>query len=165
MVHFHETFSQEAVHSYTNNVRCCGRDSSIGSVYYAEITQHHKGSSSLVDAYGGVSYLPSPFTVYSRSTRNNARLSSTLAFAFSFRSSTWSLVRILLRSKPTIADLSKAFVVQGHRFDIYEQIGCFPVIYNTIPAFFLVHMWPIVLGLCSAWFCGASSPSPIPLRI
>ncbi|KAF9789535.1 putative fungal pheromoneG-protein-coupled receptor [Thelephora terrestris] len=46
-----------------------------------------------------------------------------------------------------------AYIVQGHRFDIYEQVGCFPVIYNTLPAYFLVHMWPIVLGLCSACFC------------
>ncbi|KAF9645210.1 pheromone receptor [Thelephora ganbajun] len=46
-----------------------------------------------------------------------------------------------------------AYIVQGHRFDIYEQIGCFPVIYNTLPAYFLVHMWPVIFGLCSAWFC------------
>lgn len=52
------------------------------------------------------------------------------------------------------SDFSKAFVVQGHRFDIYEEVGCFPATYNTLPAYFLVHMWPVVLGLCSGWFCG-----------
>lgn len=90
--------------------------------------------------------------------RNNARLSSTLAFAFSSRWYTWSSVRVFSRRKQPLPDFSEAYVVQGHRFDIYEQIGCFPVIYNTIPTFFLVHMWPLVLGLCSAWFCGMFLP-------
>lgn len=90
--------------------------------------------------------------------RNNAQLSSTHAFAFSSRWYTWSSVRVFSCRKQPLPDFSEAYVVQGHRFDIYEQIGCFPVIYNTIPTFFLVHMWPLVLGLCSAWFCGMFLP-------
>lgn len=45
------------------------------------------------------------------------------------------------------------YVVQGHRFDIFEDIGCYPVIYNTLIAYFLSTMWPIVIGLISATYC------------
>ncbi|TCD62964.1 a-factor receptor [Steccherinum ochraceum] len=40
-------------------------------------------------------------------------------------------------------------VVQGHRFNIFEDIGCVPTIYNTPPAYPLVIMWPVVLGAIS----------------
>ncbi|KAH7923649.1 pheromone receptor [Leucogyrophana mollusca] len=42
------------------------------------------------------------------------------------------------------------YIVQGHRFDIFEQIGCFPFTLNTPPAYPLVLMWPVVIGLISA---------------
>ncbi|KAF8833463.1 STE3-domain-containing protein [Paxillus ammoniavirescens] len=48
------------------------------------------------------------------------------------------------------------YVVQGHRFDIYEDVGCYPFIYNTIVAFFLSDSWPIIIGLISALYCGLS---------
>ncbi|KAJ3515951.1 hypothetical protein NMY22_g14317 [Coprinellus aureogranulatus] len=37
------------------------------------------------------------------------------------------------------------YVVQGHRYDIVEDVGCFPAIYNTIPAFFLGTVWSLVV--------------------
>ncbi|KAK7046047.1 a-factor receptor [Paramarasmius palmivorus] len=40
-------------------------------------------------------------------------------------------------------------VVHAHRFDIYEDIGCYPVTYNTLPAYFLYFMWPILIGAVS----------------
>ncbi|KAF9462769.1 STE3-like pheromone receptor [Collybia nuda] len=42
-------------------------------------------------------------------------------------------------------------VVQGHRFDILEDIGCYPVVFNTLPAYFLYYIWPVVIGVVS--FC------------
>lgn len=48
------------------------------------------------------------------------------------------------------------YIVQGHRFDIYEDIGCYPFIYNTLPAFFLSDSWPIIIGLVSSVYCGLS---------
>ncbi|KAI3609865.1 pheromone receptor STE3_Mr4.1 [Moniliophthora roreri] len=39
--------------------------------------------------------------------------------------------------------------VHPHRFDILEDIGCYPTTYNTIPAYFLYFMWPILLGCVS----------------
>ncbi|KAL1937922.1 hypothetical protein VTO73DRAFT_12672 [Trametes versicolor] len=45
-----------------------------------------------------------------------------------------------------------AYVVQGHRFNIFEDVGCYPVVYNTLPAYFLANMWPVVIGVISACF-------------
>ena len=48
-------------------------------------------------------------------------------------------------------------VVQGHRFDIFEDIGCFPVLYNTLPTYFISLMWPLAIGCVSSCYCGMSS--------
>ncbi|KIJ11136.1 hypothetical protein PAXINDRAFT_171927 [Paxillus involutus ATCC 200175] len=42
------------------------------------------------------------------------------------------------------------YVVQGHRFNIIEQIGCYPATYDTAPALIVVNMWPVAIGLISA---------------
>ena len=52
------------------------------------------------------------------------------------------------------------YIVQGHRFDIFEDIGCYPALYNTLLTYFISVMWPIVIGLISAVYCGMPfSPS------
>ncbi|KAL1742311.1 mating pheromone receptor Bbr2 [Schizophyllum fasciatum] len=43
-------------------------------------------------------------------------------------------------------------IVQPHRFDILEDVGCYAAIYVTLPAFFLFFMWPLVLGAFSFVF-------------
>lgn len=63
-----------------------------------------------------------------------------------------SIICVLM---PTIY-LGFYYVVEGHRFDIFEDIGCLPVFYNTIPTIFLIYMWPLVLGLISAVYCTLS---------
>ncbi|KAJ3876744.1 pheromone receptor [Lentinula edodes] len=40
-------------------------------------------------------------------------------------------------------------IVQPHRFDIIEEYGCSVATYNTLPAYFLFYMWPILIGLIS----------------
>lgn len=50
-----------------------------------------------------------------------------------------------LRTNICISDV----VVQPHRFDILEDIGCYPAVYNTLPAYFLYFMWPALLGAIS----------------
>ncbi|KAJ7588784.1 STE3-like pheromone receptor [Mycena floridula] len=40
-------------------------------------------------------------------------------------------------------------IVHPHRFDIFEEIGCYPATYNTLPAYFLYYMWPLVIGSAS----------------
>lgn len=46
------------------------------------------------------------------------------------------------------------YIVSGHRYDVYGDIGCFPFTYNTLPAYPLVVIWPVVIGLISAVYCG-----------
>ncbi len=41
------------------------------------------------------------------------------------------------------------YIVQGHRFNILEGVGCLPEIYNTPPAYPLVFMWPPLIGCIS----------------
>ncbi|KAK0432037.1 putative pheromone receptor [Armillaria borealis] len=45
-------------------------------------------------------------------------------------------------------------VVHPHRFDILENIGCYPVTYNTLPAYFLWFMWPLLLAVASFIYAG-----------
>ncbi|KAJ7661852.1 GPCR fungal pheromone mating factor, partial [Mycena rosella] len=42
------------------------------------------------------------------------------------------------------------YIVQGHRFNIYEQIGCYPALYNSLPMYLLSAMWLPLLGLVAA---------------
>ncbi|KAJ7190878.1 fungal pheromone STE3G-protein-coupled receptor, partial [Mycena pura] len=46
--------------------------------------------------------------------------------------------------------LAMQYIVQGHRFNIVEQIGCFPAIYNSLPTYFISLMWPPLIGCISA---------------
>ncbi|KAI0702581.1 STE3-domain-containing protein [Earliella scabrosa] len=46
-----------------------------------------------------------------------------------------------------------SYIVQGHRFNIFENLGCYPAIYNTLPTYFLVYMWPTIIGLVSSVYC------------
>ncbi|KAF8200240.1 STE3-like pheromone receptor [Pholiota molesta] len=43
------------------------------------------------------------------------------------------------------------YIIQGHRFDILEDVGCYPVVYNTLPSYFLYFMWSPIFGCIS--FC------------
>ena len=45
---------------------------------------------------------------------------------------------------------------QGRRYDVYEDIGCYPVVVNVWLAYPLVMAWPLVIGLISAVYCGKS---------
>ncbi|OBZ74569.1 Pheromone B alpha 3 receptor [Grifola frondosa] len=61
--------------------------------------------------------------------------------------------------------IALSYIVQGHRFNIFEDIGCFPAIYNTLLAYFLVYWWPLVLGLISAVYCILSIRSFLKRRV
>ncbi|TFY61852.1 hypothetical protein EVJ58_g4252 [Rhodofomes roseus] len=43
--------------------------------------------------------------------------------------------------------------IQGHRFDIYEGIGCWPAIPNTILSWFIYDLWPVFFGTMTAFYC------------
>ncbi|RXW19560.1 hypothetical protein EST38_g6283 [Candolleomyces aberdarensis] len=52
--------------------------------------------------------------------------------------------------------IAMQYIVQGRRFDIFEDIGCFPFTYNTPVAFVLVHCQPVLIGLISSVYCAMS---------
>jgi len=52
-----------------------------------------------------------------------------------------------------LLELPLAYVTQGHRFNIFEQAGCFPYTHNTPVAFALVWTWPLAIGIVSAVYC------------
>ncbi|KXN83184.1 Pheromone B alpha 3 receptor [Leucoagaricus sp. SymC.cos] len=57
--------------------------------------------------------------------------------------------------------ISLQYVVQGRRFDIYEDIGCFPALYNTPLMYFISNIWPLIIGAVSAFYCDNSLSSPL----
>ncbi|KAJ3917200.1 pheromone receptor [Lentinula edodes] len=52
--------------------------------------------------------------------------------------------------------LALQYIVQGHRFNIYEDIGCMPALYNTIPTYFITYSWTLLFGVASAIYCTLS---------
>ncbi|KAH7904575.1 pheromone A receptor-domain-containing protein [Hygrophoropsis aurantiaca] len=52
-----------------------------------------------------------------------------------------------------IVQMVLQFIVEGHRFNIFEEIGCYPYTYNTTLAYPLSIVWPVVIGLISAIYC------------
>ncbi|KAJ6463103.1 hypothetical protein DFH09DRAFT_1382543 [Mycena vulgaris] len=46
-------------------------------------------------------------------------------------------------------------IVQGHRFNILEDIDCYPALFNSLPTYFISSMWPLLIGLAS----------PLPARL
>ncbi|KAI0060065.1 STE3-domain-containing protein [Artomyces pyxidatus] len=44
-------------------------------------------------------------------------------------------------------------VVEGHRFDIIEDVGCYPFTFDTPLAYPLVLAWPLVISLTSLGYC------------
>lgn len=61
-------------------------------------------------------------------------------------------LRFARRPDTRPAYFSVAFIVQGHRFDIFEDVGCYPAIVNTSLTYLLVTLWPIFIGLASLVF-------------
>ncbi|KAJ7088336.1 GPCR fungal pheromone mating factor, partial [Mycena epipterygia] len=45
------------------------------------------------------------------------------------------------------------YIMQGHRFNVFEDIGCYPDLYNSLPTYFISSMWPLLIGLISAVYC------------
>ncbi|KAJ6487484.1 pheromone A receptor-domain-containing protein [Mycena vitilis] len=45
------------------------------------------------------------------------------------------------------------YIVQCHRYDLLQDIGCFPALYTTLPTYFLSSIWPLLIGLASAYYC------------
>lgn len=44
-------------------------------------------------------------------------------------------------------------IVQDHRYDIFEDVGCYPAFLNTPLAWVIISLWPIVIGTFTAVYC------------
>nr|ALK27861.1 mating factor receptor STE3-2 [Limonomyces culmigenus] len=44
-------------------------------------------------------------------------------------------------------------IVQGHRYNILEDVGCWPALVWTLPTLFLFQLWPILIGAISGIYC------------
>ena len=53
-------------------------------------------------------------------------------------------------SSPSLTTYMPDYVVQGHRFDILEYVGCLPATYFSIPGVFIIWVPPLVLSLLTA---------------
>ncbi|KAJ7455421.1 pheromone A receptor-domain-containing protein [Mycena latifolia] len=51
-----------------------------------------------------------------------------------------------------LLQLPLQYIVQGHRYDILEDIGCYPTTYNTVPAYPLIFLWPNVMNVISGTY-------------
>ncbi|KIK58767.1 hypothetical protein GYMLUDRAFT_45080 [Collybiopsis luxurians FD-317 M1] len=49
--------------------------------------------------------------------------------------------------------LALQYIVQGHRFNIFEDIGCMPALLNSIPTYFITFSWVLLFGLASSVYC------------
>ncbi|KAF8630088.1 hypothetical protein AX17_005486 [Amanita inopinata Kibby_2008] len=52
-----------------------------------------------------------------------------------------------------VLEMILQYIPQGHRFDIFEDLGCYPFTYNTWVAVLLVYISPVLIGLVSATYC------------
>ena len=54
--------------------------------------------------------------------------------------------------------MAASYVVQPHRFDIAQGLGCFSQPYPVLAAVFLVQIWPVIFSLVSSAYGGKSFP-------
>lgn len=47
------------------------------------------------------------------------------------------------------------YIVQGHRMDIYEEIGCLPNSYNSVPSMIIITIPPLVMAIISLFSAGS----------
>lgn len=45
--------------------------------------------------------------------------------------------------------MSEEFIPEGHRFDIFEDVGCYPFTVDTPVGLVLVSLPPILIGIVS----------------
>ncbi|KAK0460303.1 pheromone A receptor-domain-containing protein [Armillaria novae-zelandiae] len=63
------------------------------------------------------------------------------------------IVDLLIGVGLPLLELPLHYIVNGHRYDILEDAGCTVATYNTVPAYPLVFVWPLVICFVSSIFC------------
>lgn len=57
------------------------------------------------------------------------------------------------RARAESTERSSDSIVQGHRFDIYEDFGCSPAIYISIPSVIILEVPPLLAATSALIFC------------
>ncbi|KAI0078467.1 fungal pheromone STE3G-protein-coupled receptor, partial [Panus rudis PR-1116 ss-1] len=78
---------------------------------------------------------------------------ATAATSFDSNEYRETLVELTIGLVPPLSQLAFFYFMQGHRFNIYEGIGCQAAIPASILAIVLSNIWYIILGLISAIYC------------
>ncbi|KAJ7657627.1 Rcb2.42 [Mycena polygramma] len=90
--------------------------------------------------------------------------SSCLCLALQLHAIASSLKTVTRGPRGVILDLTLCFglpilimalhyIVQGHRFDIFEDFGCRPAMYISLPSLFLVDLPPVIAALLALVYC------------
>ncbi|KAJ7725901.1 pheromone A receptor-domain-containing protein [Mycena olivaceomarginata] len=67
---------------------------------------------------------------------------------------TWQKTRLAHRVElGLVIESSTDTIVQGHRFDIYENFGCNPAIYLSIPSILILDIPPLVASALALIYC------------
>jgi pheromone a factor receptor len=62
------------------------------------------------------------------------------------------IVDLLITLGIPLLEVILAYIVAGHRFNIYEDYGCGPATWNTPLSYVLVYCWPLVIAVISACY-------------
>ena len=124
----------------------------IRRLYYIAKLQHLSRDSNEVKFY-------SPDASRADVFRDGAQFSPIFLSASDFLVLWCSCVCFPIRHKcrDVLSKEATDYVVQGHRFDIVEEVGCWPATVNTIAAYLILFMWPTVIGMVSMAYAGWSS--------
>lgn len=88
-------------------------------------------------------------------TRNLAHIASArIALLTAADKRRRQVVDLCITTIPPVLLMILHYVVQGHRFDIFEDIGCQPATYFSFAALFILFIPPIVMSLCSLVYAG-----------
>jgi len=67
-----------------------------------------------------------------------------------------TIIDILIGIVAPLIFMAVHYTMQGHRYDVIEDLGCSPTTYGTAPAYVLVYAPPVAVSLISVFFCTRS---------
>ncbi|CAL1697569.1 unnamed protein product [Somion occarium] len=79
-------------------------------------------------------------------------IATTTSLAVDSKRREWC-IDCLIGMSPPVAQLIIFYFVQGHRFDIFEGLGCYAATPISILLICLTEIWFIIIGLISAVYC------------
>ncbi|KAH8834397.1 STE3-like pheromone receptor [Flagelloscypha sp. PMI_526] len=90
------------------------------------------------------------------SLRINSRLFSIVVMRNPVGKPSWAMTiyEIFIGIGLGLLAIPLQYVVQGHRFNIFEDVGCYPVTVNRVPSLIIVFGIPLLLSIGSLFYSG-----------